>query len=106
MHLVQHRICSVPILPKSPFFSFLCEPYLVCCLVLHLIHTMLPWVFWVVFLVPLLEAINMGVYGFRWGRGTLHVFHLHRDIGTCLNQIQGLGILPSPDQLVLPTAST
>jgi hypothetical protein len=37
-------------------------------------------------LVVLLEAINRGAQGFTEGGGTPHGFHLHADIGTCLNQ--------------------
>jgi hypothetical protein len=59
-----------------------------------------------VLLENLLEAINRDVHGFREGRRTLHSFFLHNDIGTCLNPPLGLGILPSPNQLVLPTANT
>jgi hypothetical protein len=54
----------------------------------------------------LLEAINRGSLWLQGCKRKLHSFHPHHDIGTCLSQLRGLRILPSPDQLVLPTTST
>jgi hypothetical protein len=54
----------------------------------------------------LVEAINKIVHDIRRAGEHFTVFLLHHDIGTSFNQPQGHGILPSPDQLVFPTAST
>jgi hypothetical protein len=42
----------------------------------------------------------------RGGRRTLGSFLLLFGIGTCLNQFQGLGVLPSSAQPITPIAGT